>query len=230
VNLFSVPGKRIICANGISVNIGILGGTFNPPHLGHLRLAEEVADRHGLDRVLFIPSFIPPHKITSTTAPSEDRLAMTMRACRGNSRFEVSDLEITLKTTSYTVNTLEILSKQIDHETFFIMGTDSLRDIHTWKEYSRLFLLSHFIVVKRPGTDFAAAWESMPQEVRECFRRQGDILLHEESGKRLIPSEVAGLDISATRIRELLAHGRSIRYLIPESVWRYILRRKLYGT
>lgn len=209
------------------MKIGILGGTFNPPHVGHLRLAQEVAYVHELDRVVFVPCFVPPHKTTAGTADPEDRLEMTRRACAGNPIFEVSDLEIARRDTSYTVNTLESQAVVKRAGLFFILGTDSLREIHTWKDYQRLFHLSNFIVVGRPGTTFDSAWPAVPDSLRSQFTREGNHFVH-QSSTLLIPSEVVGLDISATRIRALLKAGRSIRYLVPESVRSYIHRKKLY--
>ncbi len=209
------------------MKVGILGGTFNPPHVGHLRLAQEVAYVHDLDRVIFVPCFLPPHKTTVETAPPEDRLEMTRRACAGNPLFEVSDVEIARRATSYTVNTLEAMGSGDHGGIFFILGADSLREIHTWKEYRRLFHLSNFIVVGRPGTSFDSAWHSVPDSLRRQFAREGDRFVHEAS-TLLIPSEVIGLDISSTGIRALVKRGRSIRYLVPESVRSYINRRKLY--
>ncbi|MGO9568118.1 MAG: nicotinate-nucleotide adenylyltransferase [Desulfomonilaceae bacterium] len=209
------------------VKIGIFGGTFNPPHVGHLRLAEEVLFSHGLSRIVFIPSFISPHKNSQETAAPEDRLEMIRRSCADNDVFEVSDIEISFQGPSYTVNTLEVLSKDRDLDPYFILGTDSLREIRTWKDYSKLFSLSHFIAVKRPGLDFATAWAGVPEALRSEFQDRGDHLLH-SSSRRVIPSNVEGLNISSTMIRDLSRDGRSIRYLVRESVRQYILERKLY--
>ena len=211
-----------------SMRIGILGGTFNPPHLGHLRLAEEVAFTQGLDRVVFIPSHIPPHKISADDiVTAEHRLEMTRRACFDNPLFQASDMEIALQSPSYTVNTLEVIKKNENCNIFFILGTDSLREISTWKDYERLFLLANFVVVNRPGTSFRSAWDQVPQAFREQFQEKGQHLVH-SSSNRLIPANVLGLDISATRIRGLLKAGHSIRYLVPESVRSYILEKELY--
>ena len=213
------------------MRVGIFGGTFNPPHLGHLRLAEEVACLHGLDRVTFIPCHIPPHKEKSALeiAPAEDRLQMTRLACAGNPLFAVSDVEIMAEGPSYTVKTLAIYSEKSDVEPFFILGTDSLRELPTWKDYERLFELSHFIAVSRPGTEFRAAWAELPTRVRDQFVDRGDFYFH-ASEHCLIPSSVNGLDISSTRIRELIRKKHSIRYLIPEEVRSYILETNLYGN
>ncbi|MBI5252251.1 MAG: nicotinate (nicotinamide) nucleotide adenylyltransferase [Desulfomonile tiedjei] len=207
--------------------IGILGGTFNPPHLGHLRLAEEVACVHGLSRVIFIPSLLPPHKGSREMAPSSHRLEMTRKACADNSLLEVSDLELRMDGPSYTVNTLRMLQGH-DVKIHFIMGTDSLREISLWKDYDELFSLSNFIVVKRPGVDFRAAWTEVPEAVRKKFRQDGETLVHEEF-TTILPSPVEGLNISSTRIRNLLKEGRSIRYLVPEEVRSYIVEHQLYG-
>ncbi|AFM27360.1 nicotinate-nucleotide adenylyltransferase [Desulfomonile tiedjei] len=208
--------------------VGILGGTFNPPHLGHLRLAEEVAELHELSRILFMPSLIPPHKYHPEIASPEHRLEMTRLACLGNDRLEVSDLEIRLKGPSYTINTLKALKEQ-NLETFFIMGTDSLKEISTWKDYQQLFELSHFLVVKRPGTDFFSAWRETPESFRNKFTLSGECFVHESSGI-LVHSTVEGLNVSSTTIRNLLKQGKSIRYLVPESVRSYILEHRLYES
>lgn len=207
--------------------IGILGGTFNPPHFGHLRLAEDVAYVHGLSRVIFMPSLIPPHKGPRWIAQPSDRLEMTRKACEGNLLFEVSDLELGMEGPSYTVNTLRIL-KQQNLRAHFILGTDSLKEISQWKDYDQLFTLSDFIVVKRPGIDFAAAWAEVPQQVRKRFRTEGDTLVYDECNTISV-SPVEGLNISSTRIRSLLKEGRSIRYLVPEAVRLYIAENELYG-
>lgn len=205
----------------------MFGGTFNPPHLGHLRMAEEAAQQHGLEKIVFVPSHIPPHKSIEGIASADDRLEMTRIACRDNDLFEVSALEVEAHGPSYTVNTLECLAESISQELFFIIGTDSLREIGTWKEYQRLFHLAHFLVITRPGIGFDAAWESTPRDLREMFRYEDGGLCHLE-GKRLIRSPVHGLNISATQIRELAKAEQSIRYLVTEPVRAYILERGLY--
>ncbi|MDQ1240414.1 MAG: nicotinate-nucleotide adenylyltransferase [Thermodesulfobacteriota bacterium] len=205
----------------------MFGGTFNPPHVGHLRMAEETAQRHGLEKIVFVPSHIPPHKSLERIASADDRLEMTRIACRDNDLFEVSALEVEAGGPSYTVNTLECLAESMSQELFFIIGTDSLREIGTWKEYHRLFHVAHFLVITRPGVGFDVAWESTPQDLREMFGQDGGELLH-LGGKRLVRSAVHGLNISATQIRELVKAQQSIRYLVTEPVRAYILERGLY--
>jgi len=183
---------------------------------------------HGLHRVIFIPCFIPPHKTTAGLVLSAHRLEMTSRACTDNPLFEVSDLEIGLEGPSYTVNTLEYFTEASSDQIFFIMGTDSLKEIDTWKEYDRLFSLSNFIVATRPGLSFETAWSGVPSAVRTQFRWQEGQLVHSAS-TCLIPSQVTGLDISSTGIRALVKEQRSIRYLVPDSVLTYIMEHHLYG-
>jgi nicotinate-nucleotide adenylyltransferase len=152
---------------------------------------------------------------------------MTRLACEDNPLFEISDIEVGRGNTSYTVNTLEFFSAMPNRESYFIIGTDSLREIQTWKDSERLFGLSHFIVVTRPGLDFEAAWSEVPAELRAEFDfREGHY--EHRSGTRLIASEVVGLDVSSTRIRALGRAGRSIRYLVPDPVRAYIVQNDLY--
>jgi len=210
------------------VRVGILGGTFNPPHLGHLRLAEEAAEVYGLKKVLFIPCYIPPHKKSDLIVSADDRLTMTHLSCDQNPLFEVSDLEVARTGPSYTVETLELLSARYADETWFIMGTDSLAEVHTWKDCERLFHLSHFIVIERPGTPFEKAWEEVPSRIRGEFSACEEGSIH-SSSKYLIPSKIRGLDISATMVRTLCRDRRSIRYLVTDSVRSYITERNLYA-
>jgi nicotinate-nucleotide adenylyltransferase len=221
------PENKPFLRDGVKLRLGIFGGTFNPPHVGHLRLAEEVAPLFGLNRILFIPSHLPPHKSVRSIASPEDRLEMTHRACADNPLFEVSDVEIEARGLSYTVRTLEALAERGDAELFFILGTDSLREIHTWKDHERLFSLANFIVVNRPGVDFRGAWAELPPALRGQFTESGHEKLHRTS-TRLVPAPVEGLSVSSTLIRTLIREGKSIRYLVTESVRSYIMDRQLY--
>jgi nicotinate-nucleotide adenylyltransferase len=212
-----------------TVSVGILGGTFNPPHLGHLRLAEEVAELYDLTKVIFIPTYIPPHKKADHIISAAHRLHMTRLACSDHPLFEVSDIEVERSGPSYTVDTLDFLKREFKYETFFIIGTDALAEIHLWKDYEKLFGLSHFIIVERPQTPFASAWAAVPSAVRSAFTESGDRWVH-TSSRQIIPAPVRGLNISATGIRSLLREGRSIRYLVTDSVRSYISEHDLYGN
>ncbi len=209
--------------------IGVLGGTFNPPHFGHLRLSEEACETYSLDRVVFIPTHIPPHKNQPDIAEAQHRLEMTNLACKDNPKFEVSDLEVSLKGKSYTINTLEVFAQHKDAEVFFIIGSDSLKEIHLWKDYTRLFELSNFIVIPRPGTDLQDAWAGLPVKLKESFTQRDEAWIH-KSGKKVISSKITGLEISSTMVRNLVRDGRSIRYLIPDIVISFIQEHNLYES
>lgn len=212
------------------MRIGILGGTFNPIHLAHLRIAEEVREACSLDRVLFIPAADPPHKAVADEIPFVHRLAMVKAAIAGNPAFSASDLESHRTGKSYSVHTLEILRKEeLDRELFFIIGMDSFRDIGSWWEYRRLFHLAHIVVASRPGVASDDPLTLLPVAIRGefCYDIASKTLLH-ASGNRVIFLEDTLLDISSTRIRRLAAAGRSIRYLVTPAVEDYISSHGLY--
>ena len=196
--------------------IGILGGTFDPIHLGHLLLAQDAMEQIGLDRVKFIPSAMPPHKRMTGFAPAAQRLAMVKLAVRGNDRFEVDDLEIRRGGKSYSIDTLtELRRREPNADFYFIIGTDSLRELHTWREVGRLVRLCAFVTVARPG--FVA-------------RPVVDQRLDASARRRLRQHALRGhaCAIASRDIRARVASGRSIRYLVPDAVREYIRRRRLY--
>ncbi|MHB8707751.1 MAG: nicotinate-nucleotide adenylyltransferase [Desulfuromonadales bacterium] len=211
---------------------GILGGTFNPIHLAHLRIAEEVREACALDEVIFIPAAIPPHKADQVAASFADRLAMVQAALAGNPAFRVSDLEAQRSGKSFSVDTLEIL-READPtgERYFIVGLDSFRDIATWKEYARLFELAHMVVTARPGVELPDPLAALPVAVRDdfCYDNQLKKLRH-RSGNAVIFLEETRLDISSTLIRRKVAAGESIHYLVPPAVAAYIAEHGLYRT
>ncbi len=188
------------------MRIGILGGTFNPIHVGHLVLAEEAREKLNLDKVIFVPAYIPPHKKDEALAEPNDRFKMVELALRGNSDFEVSSFEIDSKTTSYSVETLKAFKQKYGEEAklFFITGADSLGEIYSWKEIDQIFKLSHFIVANRPGYDIA----NVPSGI--------DVVT------------ITSLEISSSLIRKKISESKSIRYLVPEPVREYIIARRLY--
>lgn len=211
--------------------LGIFGGTFNPIHLAHLRLAEEARERCALDRVIFLPAAHPPHKPHAPGLPSfAHRLAMVEAAVADNPAFVVSDLEAQRPGKSYSVQTLEILRELYPEQTFFfIIGMDSFRDLSSWWDYRRLVTLTNLVVTRRPGIDRDDLYELLPVAIRSefCYDSTNYVLLH-RSGTQVIPLEETYLDISSTGIRRLLAAGRSIRYLIPPPVAAYIEKHALY--
>lgn len=214
------------------MRIGLLGGTFDPVHLGHLRTALEVAESLALQRVDLVPASVPPHKARGAVAPFGDRIAMIRMAIQGTPLLGALDVEGRRGGLSYTVQTLREVRDRYpgDLELFFILGTDAFLEIHTWKEYRSLFDLAHFVLVERPGFG-AGALESYLDSLGMAWSgmASGDYLLS-SSGNHLIRRTVTGLDISSTRIRETAAAGRSVRFLVPESVEAYLMEEGLYDA
>lgn len=188
--------------------IGILGGTFDPPHLGHLIAAQEVQEKLKLDRIFFIPASLPPHKKKVKISRAIHRLKMVQLATQDNRNFKVLDLELKREGHSYTVDTLKALRKKYPQAQFFlILGLDNLNHIHTWKKPEEIFKLSKAVFITRPGFTLnkTSKWLSYSKllEVRE-------------------------IDISSTDIRERIKKSKSIRYMVPEKVLQYIKKHKLY--
>ncbi len=212
------------------MNLGILGGTFNPIHLAHLRLAEEVREVCALDRVLFIPAATPPHKAVAEEVSFSRRLAMVEAAIADNPYFAVSDLEGRRSGKSYSVHTLELLRTSYPaDELYFIIGQDSFCDLSSWREYPRLFELAHLVVVARPGVAQGDPLQQLPVAIRNdfCYDFSLKKLLH-RSGTTVIFLQETLLDISSTAIRRLVTAGRSVRYLVPPVVESYLVSHGLY--
>lgn len=214
------------------MKIGLFGGTFDPIHWGHLRSAEEVAESFALDRVYFIPASIPPHKRGATTTPAEDRLQMVRLAVAGNPRFAVSTVEIKRAGVSYSIDTLRAFDakKRKGDSLYFIIGLDAFREIGTWKDFRELFSLCHFIVTSRPGSKDKDPLKGTSIAVKKlfCYDPTQKNYRH-RSGNRIFYIELTDIAISASEIRTLVKQGKSIRYLVPPAVERYIKRRGLYA-
>jgi nicotinate-nucleotide adenylyltransferase len=212
------------------VKTGILGGTFNPIHLAHLRIAEEVREACALDEILFIPAAVPPHKAVAGEISFVHRLAMIEAAIADNPTFRASDMEARRSGKSFSVDTLEILQQRDPSgERYFIVGLDSFRDIASWKEFTRLFELAHLVVTARPGVELPDPLTALPVAVQNdfCYDSQPKKLRH-RSGNAVLFLEETRLDISSTLIRCKVAAGESIRYLVPPSVAAYIHDHRLY--
>ena len=185
------------------MKVGLLGGSFDPIHLGHLRAAEVARQELGLDRVIFIPAGNPTHRPALATS-ARDRYAMVAMAVSTQPVFSVTDLELEREGPSYTVDTLAILNEKHRDDAFFlILGSDAYAEFGNWYEVGRLRKMAALVVVRRPGSDDPAA--------------EGATLLGE-----------AGLPISATAIREMVTRGDSPRFLVPSGVADYIAKRGLY--
>ncbi|GGM28327.1 putative nicotinate-nucleotide adenylyltransferase [Dactylosporangium sucinum] len=191
------------------MRVGIMGGTFDPIHHGHLVAASEVADRFGLDQVVFVPTGEPWQKSDVSVSPAEDRYLMTVIATASNPRFTVSRVDIDRGGPTYTVDTLRDLRRTYgsDAEMFFITGADALSKILSWKDADDLFSLAHFVGVTRPGFDLSA--EHLPTNTVSLI-------------------QVPAMAISSTDCRRRVEAGKPVWYLVPDGVVQYINKRGLY--
>lgn len=200
-----------------NIRVGIMGGTFDPVHYGHLVTAEGARCEFSLDQVLFLPSGRPPHKTTKQVTATEHRYMMTVLATLANPYFEVSRIDIDREGISYTIDTLRILREQYgaSAELFFITGADAIFEIVGWKDSDEYLKIAHFIAATRPGFSL----EELPLATRNWVGQ------HHE---RFHVLQVPAMAISSTEIRERVRSGNSIRYLVPEQVDHYIRRHSLY--
>jgi nicotinate-nucleotide adenylyltransferase len=211
--------------------LGIMGGTFDPVHIAHLRVAQEALELLGLDEMLFVPAAEPPHKPGKRILSFEHRWAMLESAVQGNPSFRLSDVEKRIPGKSYTVHSLQKLAEEFpEARFFFVMGLDAFLEINTWFRFTELFRLASMVVSGRPGCSEEHMREFLCENVSEGFVRD-----RETGGYKhpdLPPVYVLGntlIDISSTRIRELAASGRSIRYLVSDGVLEYIEKHHLYA-
>ena len=212
------------------MRLGILGGTFDPIHLGHLRTAEEIGQKLGLEKVYLIPSASPPHKTREPIAPFHHRLAMAQRAVGDSSLLEVLDLEGKRPGLSYSIETLKEFHNIFspDPELFFVLGVDAFLEINTWKDYLELFNYAHFVIIERARFqphDLKAFLLSLGLKVKKT-KLPGVFITQFRNTVAL--SAPTLIDISSTQIRALVAEGKSIRFLLPESVRKYIIEKGLY--
>jgi nicotinate-nucleotide adenylyltransferase len=193
---------------GLKMRIGMLGGTFNPIHNGHLVLAKECLDRFGLDRVVFIPAHIPPHKEVECGISAADRLNMVRLALEGNGKFEISTYEIDKKDVSYSVDTIRRFREKYgkDAQLFFLTGSDWAGDLSTWKNIDEILGLVTFVIASRPG----GSAEKSPFD------------------RKITRIEIPALDISSTDIRSRVKKRQPIDHLVPKLVVRYIRDKALY--
>ena len=215
--------------------LGILGGTFNPIHFGHLAVAEEVRDRLKLEKVIFIPSFLPPHKIDEDISSAVQRQEMVRLALKGNLHATVSDVEIKRGGRSYTVDTIEALQQaHPGSELYFLTGLDSFLEIGTWKDWERLLTLCSFVVLSREGYRFSdiaqLGFLDVPKgELEALDAQEKDQVVVSGVRRPVYLERVPFFDISSTDIRTRVREGRSIKYHLPEAVEHYIIENKLYA-
>lgn len=197
-------------------HIGVLGGTFDPPHIGHLILGEYAVDALELDKLLYVPAADPPHKQDEFKTPVEYRLKMLELALADNPHFEISGVDIDRPGPHYSVDMIQIIREQNPSaEIYFVMGSDSLRDLPTWHRPADLLRLCKLAVMQRPGID-------------------GDAGAHETLfpgiSNRVVMINAPLIEISSTEIANRLLNGRSIRYQVSDSVREYIMTHRLYGV
>lgn len=199
------------------MRIGIFGGTFDPPHLGHLILAERCREAAKLDEVWFLPSYAPPHKTERGVARFEHRCDMVTLATTGQPSFRVEPIEKELPPPSYTVQTLEELrTRHPAHEFALIIGGDSLHDLPTWHQPQKLLKLAEIVAVSRPGFTTLSA-----DELAEA--------LHVTAGEvRLQLVDCPLIDLSSRELRQRVRDGKTIRFAVPRAVEEYVRERKLY--
>lgn len=212
------------------MRIGILGGTFNPIHFGHLRVAEEICEEMNLEKVFLMPGGNPPHKNGKNLAPFSERLEMARIGVEGSSNLEVIDIEGKRKGFSYSIETLREIHDQFGNnvEPFFILGSDAFKEIETWKEYDKLFDLTSFVVLKRPGISLSELGHFIKSLNLNFKESNSKIDYINPEGNHIYIKEITLMDISSTKIREAIVTGKSIKYLIPEKVKAHIEKKGLY--
>lgn len=220
------------------MQIGLFGGTYNPVHIGHLRAALEVREGFELDEVIMIPAALPPHKMPADVADAADRLQMLNQALEDSPGLTISDVELKRAGPSYTIDTVAHFKHSLPDQSriYLIMGMDAFLEIDTWKSYADLLLQIPLIIINRPQSGSAAqdpGWKIMEKflaskisrdyvfsESRSCYRAR--------NRQPVYIFEVTSLDISSTRIRNLINQGRSIQYLVPSKVADFINSKGLY--
>jgi nicotinate-nucleotide adenylyltransferase len=201
------------------MKIGILGGTFDPIHIGHLTIADHACRELALNRLLIVPAAVPPHKRDDRIADGRHRLEMVKLAAKENPKFEVSEVELNKKGVSYSVETLRIIQAKVKvlSEYYFIIGSDLLPELYTWKDVEKLVDMCTFVVAVRPGfrkRDWKEMHLNLPEDVREKVTRN--------------TLENPMMEVSSTDIRHRVKEGRSIHYMVPPAVEKYIVEHQLY--
>jgi nicotinate-nucleotide adenylyltransferase len=206
----------------------VFGGSFNPIHLGHLLMADEMLERLGLDRVVFVPAAAPPHKPASLLAPAEHRYEMVRLAVDGHAGFEVSDIELRRRGPSFTVDTLEALAGAAD-DLFLLVGSETFLDLLSWRQPRRIVELARLVVVPRTGSAFdvesAAAQKVLREIGAERFVGPDDPI----SRGTVVVVRASSLPISSSDLRARARQGRALDYRVPDAVAAYIRRHRLYA-
>ncbi len=220
------------------MRVGLFGGTFNPIHHGHLRAAVEIQERFRLHKLYLIPAALPPHKDLQNVISAHDRIEMTRLAIQDHPNFILSDVELKRSGPSYTVDTVQAFQNDLEpgSDLLLIMGLDAFLEIDTWKAYKRLVQMLPIIVMGRPlhnnttsHNEWAAMTELIHTQISDAyqFSDQKNCYQHHRY-QPIYRQPISMLDISATKIRQLVRQKRSIRFLVPQSVEHYILTQGLY--
>lgn len=222
--------------------VGIIGGTFDPIHCGHLNIARLMGEKFALERIIFMPALAPPHKDNEEISAFSHRYAMVERAIEPEKTFCISALEAQRQGRSYTIDTLRQLRTLHPHATlYFLMGMDSFAQLDSWKEYNRLFEYSNIVVAQRPGTPTYARREDLPVALRHlfCYDAARNSFTYAGNAKKPVaPSSPdhgnlyflrgACMDISSTEIRHRVQHNQPLDGMVPAAVQEYIARHGLY--
>ncbi|MBK5251449.1 MAG: nicotinate-nucleotide adenylyltransferase [Peptostreptococcaceae bacterium] len=211
--------NQLVLEDDKRYKIGIMGGTFDPIHYGHLVIAEQIRRNYNLDKVIFIPVGIPPHKREMKITKGEHRYLMILLATMTNPYLDVSRIEIDKKDVSYTIETMRELNKKYSDkkvEFYFIIGADAISTIETWEESAELLTMCKFIAATRPGVTNSNML-AMIEYYKENYSAEIQTMV------------VSAVDISSTDIRNRIAGNRPIKYLLPEAVEHYILKNELYS-
>ena len=199
-------------STGNKLRVGVMGGTFDPIHHGHLVAASEAAHRFGLDEVVFVPTGEPWQKAGRKISPAEDRYLMTVIATAANPRFTVSRADIDRAGPTYTIDTLrDMRGDYPDADLYFITGADALSSIMSWHDWEDMFALAEFVGVTRPGYELTE--DMLPADIQE----------------RVHLLDIPAMAISSTDCRERAAAGRPVWYLVPDGVVQYIAKHRLYA-
>jgi nicotinate-nucleotide adenylyltransferase len=231
--LHSAPSTQ----HSVPTHLGLLGGSFNPIHNGHVIIADQVRERLRLDRILFIPTGEPPHKRNSSLAPAHDRYEMVRLATAGTPSFEISDIEVRRKGRSYSIDTIRELQQRFGPSTalYFLIGLDAFLDFPSWREPQALLNACRFVVVPRPGHSFQSLTTmSMLPKLDSAVLAQldaGDLLRLDiaiPSGPGIICLPLPPCSISASDIRQRITRGATLANMLPPLVESYILQHRLY--
>lgn len=210
-------------------HIAVFGGTFNPIHKGHLAAAKSAADICGIEKIWFVPSFLPPHRDLAGKTRAIHRFEMVRLACEEDGRFFPSEFEIRRRKVSYTIDTLQhfIGTSPADTRISFLIGTDAFAETDTWFRIHDLFEMAGFLVMARPGTNITLK-EALPEKLVCLFSNVLDDSLMHKSGKTVKLVKIQGIDMSSSGIRRLIKKKQDVSGLVPKSVADYISKHGLY--